>query len=102
MSNYIKDRLAWLRSFFTASPVLTGKGFTTGDESLKETKVPKGRRPGIVRYASQGGHVFLLVGQDLINGRVMYRVYDDTNEKEHILGKELFDLLFRIQLEGNP
>jgi len=97
--NKLKDRIAWFKSFFTSAPVLTGQGFTTDDKGLGDLQKKEFRRPGMARYVSKVEHSFILVGQELVNGQVVYRLYDDTFEKEYTLSKELFDFLFRLQKE---
>jgi transposase len=93
----LKNRIAWVKSFFTSHPVLTGQGFTTDDKSLKDLEETGGRRPGMARYTSVAGVPVILVGPERLENKIVYRVHDDQLDKSYVLDRDLFESLFRLQ-----
>lgn len=91
----LKVRLAWLMSFFTTKPVMTGQGLTTTDDSLPEKKLPE-RKPGLVRYYADSEQEYTVVGHYMVTGRCTVRLMStDTNEFFE-LDEELFKKLFKL------
>lgn len=104
----LKITLAWLLSFVSKKPVITGQGFTTDDRSLPETFSASGlqrrmepvygpkRKRGMACFRSEGGHDFMLVGFASVNGKVVARLHCCKTNKCFDIDAELFKLMFNL------
>lgn len=95
IKTYLKDRLAWLASFFLKKPIITKKDRLVNlDTKTSATQV---RRPGVVKYALRGDKIFILEGTSRIKDRVVYRLYHPETQKTITLKEDLFKLLFVLK-----
>ena len=92
---YLKDRLAWLKSFFSRKPVITKEDQLINLET--ESSLPKVRRPGVAQYQLRSDQVFLLEGVTRNGDRVVYRLYHPETQKTIALKEDLFKLFFVLK-----
>lgn len=95
ITTYLKDRLAWLASFFSRKPVITKEDQLVNLDT--ETSITRIRRPGIAKYALRGDQTFILEGTSRIKDRVVYRLYYPETQKTITLKEDLFKLFFVLK-----
>ncbi len=95
LTTYLKDRLAWLTSFFSRKPVITKENQPVSLDT--EASPPPVRRPGVATYVLRGEQIFILEGITRNRDRVDYRLYHPETQKTITLKEDLFKLFFVLK-----
>lgn len=95
MITFLKDRLAWLRSFVQSRPVITHRDVAV--QLPEPTTQERVRKPGLACYIPREELEFILEGTTRIGDRVVYRLYHPQTQKTISLSEEVFKLLFKLK-----